>query len=150
MFRVARNLLSITALLVVVGGLAACASREVPIQRASLYDRLGGQPAIEAVVDQFIQNVAGDDRINSFFAKTDADNLARLLVEQICQASGGPCTYSGRDMKTTHAGLGIKDEHFGALVEDLIAALDQFKVPEREKNELLGLLGPMQSDIVEG
>lgn len=71
------------------------------------------------------------------------------LVEQICQTSGGPCTYTGRDMKATHAGMGIGKADFGALVEDLVAALDRFKVSEQEKNEPLGALGPMQQDIVE-
>jgi len=129
--------------------LGACTSHDVPTQKASLYDRLGGKPAIEAVVNQFIQNVAADDRINAFFAKVDANDLSAKLVDQICQASGGPCTYTGRDMKTAHQGMGVKDEHFNALVEDLIAALDQFNVPEREKNELLGALGPMKGNIVE-
>ena len=71
-----------------------------------------------------------------------------LLVEQICAASGGPCTYTGRDMKTTHAGMGVTGEQFDALVGDLVASLNKFKVPEREKNELLSALGPMKKDIV--
>jgi hemoglobin len=71
---------------------------------ASLYDRLGGQGAIQAVVTKFISNVGGDKRINSYFATTDLKKLNKLLVEQVCAASGGPCTYSGRDMKTTHEG----------------------------------------------
>jgi hemoglobin len=145
---VARRFLA-GGLMVAVLALGACAMHDVPKQQASLYDRLGGKPAIEAVVDQFIQNVAADERINGFFANTDAKVLAGHLVDQICQASGGPCTYTGRDMKTAHAGMGVQDEHFNALVEDLIAALDKFSVPEREKNELLGLLGPMKGDIVE-
>ena len=72
------------------------------------------------------------------------------LVDQICQASGGPCTYTGKDMKTAHQGMGIKDADFNALVEDLVAALDKFKVPEKEKGELLSILGPLKKDIVEG
>ena len=102
------------------------------------------------MVDQFVQNVAADDRINGFFASADIPGLKGKLVDQICQASGGPCTYAGKDMKAAHQGMGIKDEHFNALVEDLVAALDKFNVPEREKNELLGALGPMKGDIVEG
>ncbi|MGE0116517.1 MAG: group 1 truncated hemoglobin [Dongiaceae bacterium] len=128
--------------------LAGCAERKMP--EASLYDRLGGKPAIEAVVDQFVQNVAADTRINGFFADADIPGLKGKLVDQICQASGGPCTYAGLDMKTAHRGMGIKEEHFNALVEDLIAALDKFNVPEKEKTELLGALGPMKGDVVEG
>jgi hemoglobin len=72
-----------------------------------------------------------------------------MLVDQICQASGGPCTYTGRDMKSAHAGMGISGGEFDALVGDLVATLNKFKVPELEKNELLGTLGPMKGDIVE-
>jgi hemoglobin len=115
----------------------------------SLYERLGGKPAITAVVDDFVGRVAADNRINGKFANANIPRLKMLLVEQICQASGGPCIYTGRDMKATHAGMGIKPEEFDALVGDLVATLNKFKVPEREKNELLGALGPMKKDIVE-
>jgi hemoglobin len=120
----------------------------------SLYVRLGGKKAITAVVDQFVSNVGADNRINHFFSQTVADparlaNFKRNLVDQICQASGGPCKYTGKDMKTAHAGMGITNADFDALVGDLVAALDHFKVGETEKNELLAVLGPMRSDIVE-
>ena len=115
----------------------------------SLYDRLGGKPAITAVVDDFVGRVAADTRINGKFATTDIPRLKMLLAEQICQASGGPCTYTGRSMKAAHAGMGVSSADFDALVGDLVATLNKFKVPEREKNELLGALGPMKGDIVE-
>lgn len=115
---------------------------------ATLYSRLGGKPAIQAVVDDFLVNVGGDTRINSFFAKTDLKRLNMLLVEQIGSATGGTEKYTGRDMKTTHAGLMIKKADFDALVEDLVKSLDKYKVPEKEKTELLGILGPLQTDIV--
>lgn len=118
-------------------------------QDQTLFERLGGQPAIEAVVDQFLMNVAGDARINRFFANADALRLRGLLVEQICAATGGPCVYTGRSMREVHAGLGVTEADFTALVEDLSAALDTFQVPAPEKGELLGLLAPMQSDIVQ-
>ena len=120
----------------------------------TLYERLGGKKSITAVVDAFVGNVAGDARINSFF-KADVEDAKRLakfkknLVDQICQAGGGPCVYKGKDMKTAHAGMGISSGDFSALVEDLVAALDKFHVGDKEKNELLGVLGPMKSDIVE-
>lgn len=128
---------------------AGCAGMETAPAGKSLYDRLGGKPAIVAVVDQFVANVAADSRINGRFATTDIPKLKGHLVDQVCMATGGPCTYKGRDMKTTHAGMKITDADFTALVEDLVAALDKFKVPAREKNELLGILGPMKKDIVE-
>jgi hemoglobin len=114
-----------------------------------LYERLGGKPAITAVVEDFVGRVAADDRINGKFANTDIPRLKMLLIEQICQASGGPCSYTGRSMKATHAGMGVSKADFDALVGDLVATLNKFKVPEREKNELLGALTPMKKDIVE-
>jgi len=119
----------------------------------SLYDRLGGKAAIVAVVDQFVANVAADKRINTFFKATASDKtrLAKFktnLVNQICQGSGGPCKYTGKTMKAAHKGMGITDANFNALVEDLVAALNKFKVGTKEKNDLLAVLGPMKSDIV--
>ena len=119
-----------------------------------LYDRLGGKTAITAVVDEFVGNVAADARINKFFAVTASDpkRMATFkgnLVDQICQAGSGPCKYAGKSMKVAHKGMGISSADFSALVEDLVKALDKFKVGEKEKNELLSVLGPMKSDIVE-
>ena len=124
-------------------------SKSTAMADKSLYDRLGGKPAITAVVDDFVGRVAADNRINGKFANTNIPRFKMLLMEQICQASGGPCTYTGRSMKATHAGMGVSSSDFDALVGDLVATLDKFKVPEREKNELLGALGPMKGDIVE-
>ncbi|WP_455388134.1 group I truncated hemoglobin [Petrachloros mirabilis] len=115
----------------------------------SLYDRLGGKNAITAVVETFVGNVGGDKRINGFFRSTDLTKLKKHLVNQICEATGGPCKYTGRTMKQTHAGMGVHDAEFNALVEDLVAALDHHEVGKTEKDELLGVLGPMKSDIVE-
>jgi hemoglobin len=119
------------------------------MQQGSLYQRLGEKPAITAVVDDFVARVAADSRINARFANANIPRLKKNLVDQICEASGGPCTYTGRDMKTMHAGMQISNADFDALVGDLVAALNKFKVPEREKNELLSVLGPMRKDIVE-
>jgi hemoglobin len=129
----------------------ACSTVETPDGQAPtlLYERLGGKPAITAVVDEFVGNVAKDARINGRFATTDIPRLKGHLVDQVCAATGGPCTYTGRDMPTTHAGMRITNAEFSALVEDLVAALNSLKVPEAEQNELLDLLGPMKSDIVE-
>ena len=129
--------------------LGACQDMSMkPMADKSLYDRLGGKGAITAVVDEFVGNVAGDKRINGYFAKTDIPRLKRNLVDQICSATGGPCVYTGRDMKTTHKGMGIADADFNALVEDLVKALDKFNVPAKEKGELLGILGPLKPQIV--
>src|ERR1700681_2637362 len=141
--------LAIPAVLVATLLLGACQDMGMkPMQPKSLYDRLGGQGAITAVVDDFVGNVAADNRINKFFAKTDIPRLKRLLVEQICAGKIGPCTYTGRDMKSAHAGMGITDARFNALVEDLVKSLDKFKVPEKEKARLFGIFGPMKPSIV--
>ncbi|MDO8667446.1 MAG: group 1 truncated hemoglobin [Gemmatimonadales bacterium] len=113
-----------------------------------LYERLGGVDAIRAVVDNFVGRVGADARINTFFRGVDLDNFKRLLTEQICRETGGPCRYTGRSMRETHTGMNLTDAHFNALVEDLVGALNQFNVPEREKSELLGALGGMKGDIV--
>ena len=129
--------------------LGACASNTM-MNEPTLYQRLGGKEAIVAVVDDFVGNVAADKRINGYFARTNIPRLKQMLVDQICAGTGGPCTYTGRDMKSAHAGMGVNDAAFNALVEDLVKTLDKFKVPAKEKNELLGILGPMKADIVTG
>jgi hemoglobin len=116
---------------------------------ASLYDRLGGLDAITAVVDSFVGRCAGDDRINAKFARTDVPRLTKMLVDQVCEATGGPCRYTGRGMRETHDGMGVTAGEFDALVEDLVATLDEFDVPKTEQDELLGLLAPMREEIVE-
>ncbi len=116
---------------------------------ASLYQRLGGQPAIVAVVDSFVARVAADARINQKFARSDIARVKAMLVEQICTSTGGPCAYSGRSMKEAHLNMGVTEGEFTALVEDLVLTLDAFRVGEREKNELLATLGTMKGDIVE-
>jgi hemoglobin len=118
------------------------------MMKRSLYERLGGIDAIKAVVDDFVGNVAADKRINAFFAHTDIDRLKRNLVDQICQGTGGPCTYTGRSMKETHAGMGVRGRDFDALVGDLGKTLKKFKVPGREQKELVAILAPMKTDIV--
>jgi len=142
---------------------AACAPREekapdsvaaVTADTRSLHDRLGGTTAIASVVDGFVANVAADARINKFFTRVASDTAAmrqfkQKLVDQICQGSGGPCTYTGKDMKTAHTGMGLSNADFDALVEDLVRALDSAGVPQKEKDELLAILGPMRTDIVE-
>lgn len=147
---------------VALSALSACARKEeAPVTDSTaaatatrtLYDRLGGTTAIASVVDGFVANVAADTRINKFFTHVASDTAAmrqfkQKLVEQVCQGTGGPCTYTGKDMKTAHAGMGLTNADFDALVEDLVKALDAAGVQQAEKDELLGILGPMRADIV--
>ncbi len=132
------------AVVLMVGVVAASCTTKEP----SLYDRLGGTPGIAAVVDDFVANVAADPAINKRFAGADLPKLKRLLVEQFCEASGGPCKYSGRSMKESHRGMDIKDAEFNAMAADMTKTLDKFKVPPREKGEVLKLLASMRGDIV--
>jgi hemoglobin len=116
----------------------------------SLYKRFGGKEGITKVVDDFVAIVVADERINAFFKNADAANLKKQLVDQICDAASGgtECKYTGKDMKTAHLGMKVKEADFNALVEDLVKALDANHVGEKEKQELLGVLGPMKGDIV--
>ena len=115
----------------------------------TLYERLGGKDAITAVVDSFVAKVAADTRINKKFAKSDVGRVKTMLVDQICAATGGPCTYTGRSMKDAHRNMAVTEGEFNALVEDLTATLNGFKVGLIEQNELLAALGTMKADIVE-
>ncbi len=141
----ALGLLSIVAL-------AGCATtgEQMASKERSLYGRLGGKSVITAVVDDFVVRVAGDPRINRFFTNPDTALFKVKLVDQICEASGGPCKYTGKDMQTAHQGMGITNADFDALVDDLATTLDKFKfwISEQEKNELLAVLGPLRKNIV--
>ena len=115
----------------------------------SLFKRLGGMDSIAAVVEDFRDRVAKDDRINQKFAKTDLARLRQMLIDQVCEASGGPCKYAGRSMKEAHAGMRVTTGEFDALVQDLVATLNHFKVGKTEQDEILSVLGPLKTDIVE-
>jgi hemoglobin len=132
-------------------GLAACNNMKdtMAMAQPSLYDRLGGKPAIVAVVDDFVGNVAADNRINGYFAHADIPHLKSELVDQICAGTGGPCTYTGKSMKEAHKGMGVTSDAFNDLVEDLQKSLNKFNVPAKEQGDLLAVLGPMKPDIVE-
>jgi hemoglobin len=124
--------------------LVACATTP----RTSLYDQFGGQAGVEALVEELLVRILEDERINAGFVETDLVNLNDRLVEQLCVELGGPCTYTGRSMAESHAGLGITEADFNALVEDLQDAMDARGIPFRAQNQLLRRLAPMHRDIV--
>lgn len=141
----------------VSSGLAGCQSQEKMAEK-SLYDRLGGAPAVTAVVDDFVARAASDPKVNftrrgtGYEWEASAENVAHLkmkLVEFVSMASGGPVKYTGRDMKSAHAGMKISAAEFDALAADLKASLDKFKVPDREERELLAAVEGTRKDIVE-
>ena len=114
----------------------------------TLYQRLGGQPVIEAITDSFIARFGDDTRVAPTFAKTDIAKFRKLFIEQMCNVTGGGCTYTGRDMQKTHEGLHITETQFNALVEDLEFAMNQQRIPIELQNELIAKLAPMRTDII--
>ena len=133
-------------LLTITGSITAHA------QEKSLYERVGGYNALAAVVDDFVGRLVADKQFEKFFAGHSIDSKKRIrqhILDQFCAATGGPCVYTGRDMKTTHAGLGITEADWDAAAKHLAASLDKFKVPEKEKGEVLAFVTSLKKDIVE-
>jgi hemoglobin len=121
-------------------------------QEKSLYERIGGYNALAAVVDDFVGRLVADKQFERFFAGHSTDSKKRIrqhILDQFCAATGGPCIYTGREMKTSHAGLGITDADWNAAAKHLVASLDKFKVPEKEKGEVLTFVSSLKKDIVE-
>jgi hemoglobin len=128
------------------------AQSQPPSAAPSLYKRLGGYDAIAAVTDDFIGRLAADKQLARFLVGLSADSQKKLrqhVVDQLCEATGGPCIYIGRTMKTTHAGLGITEADWQSKVKHLVATLDKFKVSEKEKGEMLAIASSLKADIVE-
>ena len=121
-------------------------------QEKSLYERVGGYNALAAVVDDFIGRLVSDKQFEKFFIGHSIDSKKKIrqhILDQFCAATGGPCVYTGREMKTTHAGLGITEADWEAAAKHLAASLDKFKVPEKEKGEILAFVTTLKKDIVE-
>lgn len=121
-------------------------------EKKSLYERVGGYNALAAVVDDFIGRLVADERFNKFFVGHSTDSQKRIrqhILDQFCEATGGPCVYTGRDMKMTHAGLKISDADWDAAAKHLVESLDKFKVAKPEKDELLAFVTSLKKDIVE-
>lgn len=130
---------------ILLGTLAASA-------QDSLYKRLGGYDALAAVTDDFIGRLATDKSLGKFFVGLSNDSKTKVrqhVIDFLCKATGGPCAYTGRDMKLVHTGLGITKKEWDASVKHLVATLDKFKVPAKEKGEVLAAVGPLEKDIVE-
>ena len=137
------QLASLQALL--LAGLLGCASQP----SATTYDQLGGAAGIEGIVDDLLEVIVEDERINLQFADADIVRLRSKLIEQLCAESDGPCTYTGLSMQESHAGRNIDNAQFNALVEDLIEVMTARKVPIGAQNRLLKRLAPMHGDIVQ-
>ena len=132
--------------------LTMSATASAATQEKSLYDRVGGYNALAAVVDDFIVRLVSDKQFEKFFIGQSNDSKKRIrqhILDQFCAATGGPCVYTGREMKTSHAGLGITNAEWDAAAKHLVASLDKFKVPEKEKSEILSFVTSVKKDIVE-
>ena len=137
----------VLSLLLTMSATAIAASQE-----KSLYERVGGYNALAAVVDDFIVRLVTDKQFEKFFIGQSTDSKKRIrqhILDQFCAATGGPCIYTGREMKTSHAGLGITNAEWDAAARHLVASLDKFKVPEKEKGEILAFVTSLKKDIVE-
>jgi hemoglobin len=119
----------------------------------SLYSRLGGYDAIAAVIDDLLPRLHDDGLLRRFWMSprsNDSNNRERqLAVDFIAAAAGGPTFYLGRDMKTSHRGMGINQDDYGAFKNHLAAVLDKFKMPERERNDVMSFISSLENDIVE-
>jgi len=153
-----RTFIAALTILALAAGLSLGQVREAGAQGsgaaapASLYKRLGGYDAIAAVTDDFIGRLLKDPSLSRFFVGHGEDSKGRirqLIVDQLCAATGGPCVYIGRDMRTAHRGLGIAEADWTAAVGHLIASLDRFKVGQKEKDDLLAIASGLKKDIVE-
>ena len=128
------------------------AKAAAPAAGPSLYKRLGGYDAIAAVSDDFVVRLVTDKQVGRFLVGLSDSSKARLrqnFVDFVCQATGGPCVYVGRDMKTSHKGLGITGSDWDLSVKLFVETLDKFKVPQREKDELIAAVASLKADIVE-
>jgi hemoglobin len=135
-------------LLTLIGCAGMAGKPAPPAAKDALYRELGGSEGITQVVDTFLTRINDDARINVLFRNVDHDDLRHLVIEQLCAATGGPCTYTGRSMQEAHSGLNLTNADFNAFVEDLIAAMNQLKVAKPSQQKLLALLAPMKPQIV--
>ena len=143
----------VLAALAVAFAVSAQVTAQQPASPApSLYKRLGGYDALAAVTDDFLARLASDPQFAKFFVGHSTDSIKKirqLIVDQLCAATGGPCASVGRDMKTSHAGLGITEKDWDAQAKLLVATLDKFQVPAKEKDEVLVIVTSLKKDIVE-
>src|SRR6516162_57699 len=132
-----------------VAGPLVTRAQEVGTVEGSLYERLGGVDAITAVARAFDERAGKDDRINQKFARTNLNRLTKEFVDQLCQDTGGPCTYTGLNMRSAPTNMGVTSGEFDAFMEDLVATLNDFNVGKAEQDELLNNLRLMRAEIVE-
>jgi hemoglobin len=122
-----------------------------PAAAASLYTRLGGYDALVAVTKDFIGRLATDPQLAKFFTGLNDTSKARVeahVIDFLCVATGGPCIYTGQDMKTAHTGLHITDADWNTSAAHLTETLNKFKVPQKEQSEVMAAISGLKGDIV--
>jgi hemoglobin len=133
---------------IVIVLLAACGGAQKPVDNRSLFDRLGGQPAINAVVHEFVVKTKADARINQFFANTDPVKLEQAMDDHVCSITGGGCTYHGKSMEAAHTNMHLSDADFAAFMDDLTATLAKLNVPKREAMEVIDAFNGLKPQVV--
>ena len=113
-----------------------------------LYKRIGAQEGIATVVDGFLGKVGADDRVNGRFANTDMPKLKALLIDQVCEATGGPCKYAGKSMLDAHTGMNVTDNEFGIIAAHFAAAMVDADVQTDDNTTIMGVLAGTHDDIV--
>ena len=116
----------------------------------TLYARLGGYDAIVAVVDNLLPRLTSDRMLGRFWKHRGEDGVRRerqLLIDFLCASAGGPLYYVGRDLKTSHRGMGISDDDWQAFISHVEATLDSFSVPSAERAEVLGFVESTKRDV---
>ena len=131
-----------------VAGVSLCVTCSVMADGHLLYERIGAQDGIATVVDGFLGKVGADDRVNGRFADTDMPKLRALLIEQVCEATGGPCKYSGMSMLDAHTGMNITEDEFGIVAAHFAAAMLDAGVGTDDNATIMGVLAGMHDDIV--
>ena len=148
-----RTLLASLALSLALATLLSASAQGGQTQmKKSLYERLGGYDAVAAVVDDFVGRLVTDRQFERFFVGHSTDSKKRIrqhIVDQFCAGAGGPCIYTGRSMKDSHAGVGISEAEWDAAAKHLVASLDKFKVGDEEKKDLLAFVTSLKADIVD-
>ena len=138
----------LSALVLATTTVEGMAQTQAQAPETSLYGRLGGKAVVSSLVSDLIDQSIKNPRTRRSFDKVNVKRLKEKVEEQICTLTGGPCVYSGDDMKKSHAGMNITEAEFYGFVEELVELLDRYKIGLREKNQLLAWLAPMKRDVV--
>jgi len=146
MKRQATTLVMVTLMALSIA-LSGCQSLAETDHQDSLYQQLGERAGIASIVEDLLYRIVEDERINEQFRGIDVRQFHTNLTDQLCEISGGPCTYTGRPMREGHADMNVTDTQFNAMAENLILAMEENDVPTEAQNRLIKKLVPMYPQI---